>query len=100
VLLHYGTGERETAAVLAEIRQAVGKGDLVAADLRAADGPHLLAERTRLVIGGRLDIVVANAGIARSASLEQTTVEDFDAIFAVNVRVPYFLIQQLQRADR
>ena len=67
----------------------------VAADLRAADGPHLLAQRVRAIIGDRLDILVANAGIAKAASIAETTVEDFDALFAVNVRAPYFLVQQL-----
>jgi NAD(P)-dependent dehydrogenase (short-subunit alcohol dehydrogenase family) len=38
---------------------------------------------------------VANAGIAKAASIEDTTVEDFDVLFAVNVRAPYFLVQQL-----
>ncbi|HWL84212.1 MAG TPA: SDR family oxidoreductase, partial [Polyangiaceae bacterium] len=41
------------------------------------------------------DILVANAGISKSASLEETTVEDFDRLFAVNVRAPFFLVQQL-----
>jgi NAD(P)-dependent dehydrogenase (short-subunit alcohol dehydrogenase family) len=38
---------------------------------------------------------VANAGISKAASIQDTTVEDFDALFAVNVRAPYFLVQQL-----
>jgi 3-oxoacyl-[acyl-carrier protein] reductase len=95
VLVHYGSGEKEAAAVVAEIREAGGKADKVAADLRAADGPHVLAQRVRAIIGGRLDILVANAGISKSASIQDTTVEDFDALFAVNVRAPFFLIQQL-----
>jgi NAD(P)-dependent dehydrogenase (short-subunit alcohol dehydrogenase family) len=49
----------------------------------------------RAIVGARLDILVANAGIARTASIEQTTVEDFDRLFAVNVRAPFFLVQQL-----
>ena len=49
----------------------------------------------RQVIGGRLDILVANAGISKAATIEETTVEDFDRLFAVNVRAPYFLVQQL-----
>ncbi len=49
----------------------------------------------RAIIGGRLDVLVANAGIAMAASIEDTTVEDFDALFAVNVRAPFFLVQQL-----
>jgi 3-oxoacyl-[acyl-carrier protein] reductase len=42
-----------------------------------------------------LDILVASAGIAKGGTIEETTVEDFDALFAVNVRAPYFLLQQL-----
>jgi NAD(P)-dependent dehydrogenase (short-subunit alcohol dehydrogenase family) len=55
----------------------------------------VLAERVRGIVGGRLDILVASAGIAKSGTIEETTVEDFDALFAVNVRAPYFLVQQL-----
>ncbi len=40
-------------------------------------------------------MLVANAGIAKAASIEDTTVEDFDELFAVNVRAPFFLVQQL-----
>jgi 3-oxoacyl-[acyl-carrier protein] reductase len=34
-------------------------------------------------------------GISKAATLEETTVEDFDRLFAVNVRAPFFLVQQL-----
>ncbi|WP_175163045.1 SDR family NAD(P)-dependent oxidoreductase [Paraburkholderia fynbosensis] len=95
VLVHYSTGEKEAEAVVAEIRAAGGAAQKVAADLRDADGAHLLAKRVREVIGHRLDILVANAGVSRAASIEETTVEAFDTLFAVNVRAPYFLVQQL-----
>ena len=95
VIVHYGIGEREATAVVTDIRNAGGKAERVAADLRTADGPHLLAKRVRAIIGGPLDILVANAGISKAASIAETTVEDFDALFAVNVRAPYFLVQQL-----
>ncbi len=49
----------------------------------------------RRIIGDRLDILVANAGISKAATIEETTVEDFHSLFAVNVRAPYFLVQQL-----
>jgi 3-oxoacyl-[acyl-carrier protein] reductase len=95
MIVHYSSGEKEATAVVTDIRNAGGKAEKVAADLRAADGAHLLAERVRAIIGGRLDILVANAGIGKAASIEETTVEDFDALFAINVRAPYFLVQQL-----
>src|SRR4029453_9679826 len=65
------------------------------ADLCAPDGPPRLAGRLPAIVGARLDILVANAGIAKAGTIEETTVEDFDALFAVNVRAPYFLVQQL-----
>jgi NAD(P)-dependent dehydrogenase (short-subunit alcohol dehydrogenase family) len=95
VLVHYSSGAQEADAVVAEIQQAGGKSEKIAADLRAADGPHLLAQRTRAIVGGRLDILVANAGIAGAATIEETTIEQFDNLFAVNVRAPFFLVQQL-----
>jgi 3-oxoacyl-[acyl-carrier protein] reductase len=95
VLVHYSSGEKEAAAVVAHIRSAGGKAEKIIADLRAPDGPHVLAERVRAVVGGRLDILVANAGISKASTIEETTVPDFDALFAVNVRAPYFLVQQL-----
>ena len=87
--------EKEADAVVAEIRKAGGRAEKVGADLRQADGPHILAKRVRAVVGDRLDILVANAGISKAASIEDTEVEDFDNLFAVNVRAPFFLVQQL-----
>ncbi|HEV7448519.1 MAG TPA: SDR family oxidoreductase, partial [Steroidobacteraceae bacterium] len=58
-------------------------------------GAHTLAKQVRAIVGDRLDILVANAGISKSATIEDTTVEDFDNLFAVNARAPFFLVQQL-----
>jgi 3-oxoacyl-[acyl-carrier protein] reductase len=95
VLVHYRSGVKEAEAVVAEFRKAGGRADGVATDLSAPDGPHKLAEHVRAVVGDRLDILVANAGISKSATIEETTVEDFDRLFSVNVRAPFFLVQQL-----
>jgi 3-oxoacyl-[acyl-carrier protein] reductase len=95
VLVHYGRGATEADGVVAEIRKAGGRADAVAADMAVADGPHKLAKLARNVVGDRLDILVANAGISKAVTIEETTVEDFDKLFAVNVRAPFFLVQQL-----
>ena len=95
VLVHYATGAKEAEAVVAEIREAGGRADAVAVDLSAPDGPHKLARQVRTIVGDRLDILVANAGVSKAAAIEDYTVEDFDRLFAVNVRVPFFLVQQL-----
>jgi 3-oxoacyl-[acyl-carrier protein] reductase len=95
VLVHYGRGAAEAEGVVNEIRKAGGRADAIAADLAAPDGAHKLARQARGIVGDRLDILVANAGVSKAATIEDTTVEDFDNLFAINVRAPFFLVQQL-----
>jgi 3-oxoacyl-[acyl-carrier protein] reductase len=95
VIVHYSTAEKEADAVIAAIRHKGGRAEKVNADLALKDGPHQLAERVRVAAGERLDILVANAGISLRSPITETQVEEFDKLFAVNVRAPYFLVQQL-----
>ncbi len=95
VLVHYGRGAADAKSVVAEIRAAGGRAEAVGTDLSQPRGPHDLAAKVRAIVGDRLDILVANAGISKAATIEDTTLEDFDALFAVNVRAPFFLVQQL-----
>ncbi|KAL6904088.1 NAD(P)-binding protein [Trichoderma evansii] len=43
---------------------------------------------------GRIDTVVANAGLMPMRDVEDTTEEDFDKTFTLNVKGPYFLAQK------
>jgi NAD(P)-dependent dehydrogenase (short-subunit alcohol dehydrogenase family) len=95
VIVHYGRNADEAKTVVDQIRAARGRADAVAADLAAPDGAHILAAQVRNLIGTRLDILVSNAGISKAVPLESITVKDFDEMFAVNVRAPFFLLQQL-----
>jgi NAD(P)-dependent dehydrogenase (short-subunit alcohol dehydrogenase family) len=95
VIVHYGSASKEAESLVAEIRAAGGRADAVGADLGAADGAHKLAAEVRKLVGARLDMLVANAGVATAATIEDQTVEEFDRMFAVNVRAPFFLVQQL-----
>ena len=95
VLVHYGRGAKEADGVVAEIHKGGGRADAIAMDFAAADGAGKLATQARSIIGDRLDILVANAGVSKAATIEETTVEDFERLFAVNVRAPFFLVQQL-----
>jgi NAD(P)-dependent dehydrogenase (short-subunit alcohol dehydrogenase family) len=95
VLVHYGRGEAEAEAVVKAIRDQGGRAEMLAADLADPGAPAALARRVRAVVGDRLDILVANAGVSKAATIEETTVADFDRLFAVNVRAPFFLVQQL-----
>jgi 3-oxoacyl-[acyl-carrier protein] reductase len=95
VAVHYSRGTNEAEAVVTDIRNAGGRADTISVDLAASDGAHRLAKQLRGLIGDRLDILVPDAGVSKSATIEGTTVEDFDHLIAVNVRAPFFLVQQL-----
>ena len=95
VIVHYAASRDAADAVVAEIRAKGGQADALGADLAAPDGAHRLADAVKALGIARLDILVANAGIAELTPIEQETVESFDRHFAVNVRAPFFLVQQL-----
>ncbi|MFB9243811.1 SDR family oxidoreductase [Massilia antarctica] len=95
VLVHCNQGMDKAAAVVAEIAAAGGRAHAIAADLAAPDGAHKLAVMVRELAGPSLHILVANAGLAKNAPIAEMGIEDFDRLFAVNVRAPYFLVQQL-----
>ncbi len=49
---------------------------------------------------GRLDGLVNAAGLSSRGTLDDTTVEGWDRLFAVNVRAPFLLMQQAARVMR
>src|SRR5260370_28590327 len=79
-LVHYSTGEADAQAVVAEIRNSGGRADALGADLSKPDGAHALAAEARRIVGERLDVLVANAGVGKSAAIEDLSVEDFDRL--------------------
>ena len=95
IIVHYGRNADEANAVVNQIRADGGQADAVSGNLAARDGAHMLGAQVRNLAGGRLDILVSNAGISNATTFETMSVKDFDALFAVNVRAPYFLVQQL-----
>jgi NAD(P)-dependent dehydrogenase (short-subunit alcohol dehydrogenase family) len=46
---------------------------------------------------GRVDVVVANAGIVEQASIDTLTPEHFDKTFNINARAPVFLCRSCCR---
>jgi NAD(P)-dependent dehydrogenase (short-subunit alcohol dehydrogenase family) len=95
VLVHYGHSAQDAESLVAGIRLKGGRADAIRADLGTADGATLLAREVRQIVGERLDVLVSNAGISKAATIAGHTIEDFDNLFATNVRGPFFLVQQL-----
>jgi len=75
----------DPAQTLRLIEEAGGSGFPVVADMRdpgqVTAMVHTAAER-----GGRLDYIVSNAAINPFMTWDETSVEDFDALFETNVR--------------
>jgi len=95
VLVHYGRSAEEAESLVAAIQAEGGHANAVSADLGTPDGASLLANQVRSIVGDRLDVLVLNAGISKLARIADYTIEDFDNLFATNVRGPFFLVQQL-----
>ena len=95
VLVHCGRSAHEAETVVREIRGIGSRSDAITVDLSTREGPHQLARRVRAIVGDRLDILVANAGMSTRNVVRDNSVEDFDQQLALNVRAPFFLIQQL-----
>jgi 3-oxoacyl-[acyl-carrier protein] reductase len=95
ILVHYGRSTQEAESLVSEIQTKGGRADKISVDLGTPDGASLLAKQVRSIVGDRLDVLVLNAGISKRAPIADYTVEDFDTLFATNVRGPFFLVQQL-----
>src|SRR5690242_5408048 len=95
VLVHYGRSAQDAESLVAGIRSKGGRANAIRADLGTPEGPTLLAKEVRSIVGERLDVLVSNAGISKAGTVKDHTAEDFDNLFATNVRSPFFLVQQL-----
>ena len=92
VALHYSHSAAGALAGVNEIREAGGTAHAFAADFTDRAAVRRLAEEAAATLGG-LDILVNNAGITMNAPFEAVTDEEFDTLFAVNIRAMFFLTQ-------
>ncbi|MBZ9756240.1 SDR family oxidoreductase [Mesorhizobium sp. ESP6-5] len=91
-LLITGRDSKRGEAVAAEL-SALGTPTLfVAADLGDLETPALLAQAC-VERFGRIDGLVNAAGLTDRASFLDATPDDWSALFAVNARAPFFLMQ-------
>ena len=87
-----GRNAERGAEVVDGIRALGGRADFVLADLDgSADASRALAERATTVLGGRIDVLVNNAGIFPGDGTAATDEKTFDEVYAVNVKAPFFL---------
>jgi NAD(P)-dependent dehydrogenase (short-subunit alcohol dehydrogenase family) len=80
---------------VAEIHAAGGKADFISSDLRDASSAREVAKRAVELGDGHVDILINNAGIYPFGPTDETTEEMFERVYAINVKVPYFLVAEL-----
>ena len=92
VALHYSRSSTGADAAVAEIVAAGGKAAAFKADFSQIEPLQAMAREATSFLGG-LDIVVNNAGITLNMPFEKVTPEQFEILYNVNVRAPFFLTQ-------
>ncbi|MBB5791842.1 SDR family NAD(P)-dependent oxidoreductase [Jiangella mangrovi] len=93
-----GRDQRRGEEVAAALRADGAKADFVATDLTGERSARDLARRAVELGGGHVDILVNNAGVFPFGPTHETTEADFDAVYAINVKVPFFLVAELAPA--
>ena len=90
-----GRNEERGEQVLETIRATGGQADFLHATLSGVDSARALAKQAVAAGGGHVDILVNNAGFAVGGPTQTTTEAEFDETYAVNVKVPFFLVAEL-----
>jgi len=99
IAVHYGKNREAAEKVVREIEQSGGAAFALGKELGYSNDVSALygaLDETLLKRTGNnhFDILVNNAGVGLPASIEETTEEAFDELMRINVKVPFFMIQQ------
>lgn len=70
-------------------RSLPGKASVIELDITDSAAIYKAFEQIRA--GGGLDVLINNAGIDKTVSIDELTLEDWDCILAVNLRAPFIL---------
>jgi 3-oxoacyl-[acyl-carrier protein] reductase len=96
VFVHYNRSSGEADQLVAEIEQAGGSAEAIAANLEDVGSVDQLVADVKSRLGNRkLDILINNAGIFESHALGDSDASALERLLAVNVRAPYQLTSGL-----
>lgn len=99
VVVHYDQAADAAQEVVTKIEALGGEAFAVATDLAQTDAAKRLFRAMDLALSARrgearLDILVNNAGVGTRAPIEEVSEDAFEHMFRVNLRAPFFIIQE------
>jgi pteridine reductase len=92
VAVHYGRSAAGARDTVADIERAGGRATCLQADLTNPDAPAALVDAASRALG-RLDVLVNSAAVMMRTPVGGVTPTDWDAMFALNLRAPFFAAQ-------
>lgn len=92
VAIHYNSASDEADRLVAELRDIGHEAQAFGADLSDAAAPAKLVAQVTAAYG-ELDVLVNSAAVMRRTPVAEVTVPEWDAMFALNLRAPFFLAQ-------
>lgn len=96
VVVNYASHVEEAEKVVSAIEKAGGKAFAIQADVGHVKEVARLFDET-IAHFGSVDILVNNAGIMFTKPVSETTEEEFDRIFEINIKGVFFACQQAAR---
>jgi 3-oxoacyl-[acyl-carrier protein] reductase len=93
VVVNYAGNQAAADQVVAEIQSAGGEAIAVKADVGRADEVKALFDAA-IARFGKVDLLVNNAGIALYKRIQDTTDEDFDRAFNINVKGVFLTLRE------
>ena len=97
--VNYVRNESAAKEVIGAITAAGGRAVAVRGDVASAEDRKSIVDQTLAALGGRIDLLVNNAGVAPDvrADLLDATEQSFDRLIDTNLKGPYFLTQLVAR---
>lgn len=96
VAVHYASSQKGARETAEQIIRGGSEAQTMPGDLMdPATGPRLVEHTVKVF--GSLDVLVNSAAVMLRTPLGEVLVEDWDAMFALNLRAPFFLSQVAAR---
>jgi NAD(P)-dependent dehydrogenase (short-subunit alcohol dehydrogenase family) len=97
-LLVVGRNEQRAKEVVSEIERSGGSATFTLTTLADLESAQDLVEWATEAGDGHVDILINNTGVALLGPSDAATEAEFDETFAVNVKIPFFLVAALAPA--